>query len=266
MKKSKMKKTLLALGCVAALAVSGIAAYFTATDAEVNTFDIEGVTVDLTEPSFSDGKEITPNETIAKDPTVTNTDTSDQFVFLSVKVPYKNIITAGLDGTQVNGGVARDTELFTWNTTTADGTINAVAADTTDYTRQINNGWTLIETVKHTDGTYNGMVEYIYAWGTADALTVLNGTKDEDGNTVAGGVTAPLFNSVTMCNAIEGQGLENTSVDINVDVFAIQASDLNATANDGNATTKPIEVYNIYANQWNSDADTTEANDIVKIN
>lgn len=237
------KKRIATLAVAGALVgTCGISAYFTATDTVTNNFNVEGVDVELTEPSYEDEKQITPNETVAKDPTVENVDSADQFVFMSIKVPHKEIVTAQLDGTR---NALADTELFTWNTATEAGTLNAAAGSGLG---KVNAGWTLIETIEHADD-----VEYIYAWGTADAMTVLQGTKAEDGSTQAGGKTAPLFNSVTMCNAIEGQGLENTEVDIDVAVYAIQTSDLAREFGEAAGTTAPAEVYNIYAAQWNSE-------------
>lgn len=226
--KKNLKQLLLALVLVLGLTtVSGISAYFTATDTATNNFNVKKVDVQLDEPDYEDDQDVTPNETIVKNPTVTNIGTTGQFVFLSVKVPYANVITADLDGTR---NEAADIELFTWNSTEANGAINA---EKTAGTGEVNDGWTLVRTNDLTD---DGMVEYIYAYGSADAMTVL----DVDG------VTAPLFESVTMANVIEGQGLEETKVMIDIDVYAIQDTDL---AVSGNGTTVPTEVLDIYLTQ-----------------
>lgn len=227
---------------VAAVAVSGVSAYFTANDTATNNFTVNKVDVDLTEPDWDDvvkGDDgelgtaddvvitATPNMTIAKDPTVTNLGNVDQFVFVKVTVPFQNIITAQLDGTK---NAAADIELFTWNADAA-GTLNVIAGDDeTAALGDINDGWTLIKRE-----IVGSTVEYTYAYGSETAMTAL----------AAGATTAkPLFDSVTMCNAIEGQGLENTTVSVDVDVFAIQASDL------GDAKTAvPAQVLEIYLNQ-----------------
>lgn len=220
-----MKKTrniALIVGAIAVLAVGSIAAYFTATDTATNNFEVEKVDVQLTEPDYVDGTLITPNETIVKDPTVTNTGNTDEFVFVSVKVPFKNIVTAQLDGTK---NAAADTELFTWNAGQAKGVINAAKGAGEGA---VNDGWVLVKTNVLAD-----QVEYIYAYGSANAMTALAPNAS----------TVELFDSVTMCNAVEGQGLEESQVEIGVDVYAIQKSDLNG------GTVVPAEVLAIYLNQ-----------------
>jgi predicted ribosomally synthesized peptide with SipW-like signal peptide len=252
----KYGKYLGLLGLAAVVAVSGVSAYFTATDTATNNFDVKEVKVDLAEPSWDnatdtddDGtpdvaEDVTPNETIAKDPTVTNIGTTDQFVFLKVTVPYANIITAELDGTKidrdttVDGIQPGDVELFTWNTTNEKGALNALKGAEKG---KVNEGWTLVKTiVGEADADGKGVVEYIYAYGTTDAMTAL----------VAEASTPALFNSVTMCNAIEGQGLENKTATIDVNVYAIQTSDLGKDA-DTDATVSPLNVLKIYMNQNN---------------
>lgn len=230
MKKAKRIATLAVAGAL--VGTCGISAYFTATDTATNKFNVEEVDTKLDEPGYTDGQKVTPNETIVKDPTVENTGNTDQYVFLSVKVPFKNIVTAELDGTR---NAAADTELFVWNTAEA-GTINTLKGDNGG---KVNTGWTLIKTIVGAED-----VEYIYAWGSATEMTKL----------AAGGKTAPLFNSVTMCNAIEGQGLENSDVLIDINLYAIQTEDLDRAFGETEGTKVPEDVYSIYAEQWNSEA------------
>lgn len=232
----KMKKAVLLVGTTLLLGVTGIGAYFTATDTVTNIFNIEKVDVQLTEPTYVDGQDVAPNKTITKDPTVTNIGTADAFVFLSVKVPYKNIITANADGTR---NAATNVELFAWNydpsTTEAELTAGDAAANMVKGLGNgaVNVGWTLVKT---NDLTTEGVVEYIYAYGSDTEMTTLVPTAS----------TSALFDSVTMCNAIDGQGLENTDVEITYDVYAIQASDLGES---GNGTVVPTEVLEIYLTQ-----------------
>jgi predicted ribosomally synthesized peptide with SipW-like signal peptide len=226
----KYGKYFMLVALVVAIAVSGISAYFTATDTATNNFDVKKVAVELSEPAWdrtgsTAATNVTPNETIAKDPTVQNIGTTEQFVFLKVTVPYKNIVTAALDGKK---GAAADTELFTWNTENTKGDINAAPGSAKG---KVNGEWTLITTNVDEE---KGLVEYTYAYGSSSAMTSL----------APQAFTTPLFNSVTMCNAVEGQGLENTTVDIDVDVYAIQTSDLGETP-----TTDPAAVLAIYLNQ-----------------
>jgi hypothetical protein len=224
---------------IVTVAVSGISAYFTANDSVTNNFKVNKVDVDLTEPEWDRVVDpdndpatpevpvtATPNQTILKDPTVTNKGNVDQFVFLKVTVPFKNIIVAELDGTR---NAAANVELFTWNAEN-DGERNVVAGEDTNVALgDVNDSWTLIQREIVGDN-----VEYIYAYGSASEMAALTPNSSTDA----------LFNSVTMCNAIEGQGLELTTVAIDIDVFAIQASDL-----DENATKVPARVLEIYMNQ-----------------
>ena len=151
-------------------------------------------------------------------------------------MPYKNIITANAEGTR---NAAADVELFAWNydpaTTEAELTAGDAAANMVKAAGNgaVNTGWTLVKT---NDLITEGVVEYIYAYGSDVEMTTLAPEAS----------TAALFNSVTMCNAIEGQGLENTDVEIKVDVYAIQASDL---GDSGNGTVVPTEGLVIYLTQ-----------------
>lgn len=209
MKKKSFKTVALACALVGVLGVAGISAYFTATDTAKNTFDIPELKVDLQEPEWDrltpEDKIVTPNEVVTKDPKVVNNGDVDEYVFLSVKVPYKDIVTANDDGTR---NTSAETQLFTWTT---------------------NAGW--VQVGQPTKA--NGVMEYIYAWGTANAMTAL--AKDAE--------TGTLFDTVKFCNAVEGQGLENTSVDIDVAVYAIQTTNLN------NGVTAPADVLSVYQNQ-----------------
>lgn len=213
MRKKNLKTGVVALGLVALMGVAGISAYFTATDVVTNNFNIKKVDVKVEEPSYTDDQDVTPNETISKDPTVTNMGTTDQFVFLSVKVPYANIVTANANGTR---NAAADTDLFSLNNVSSD--------------------WYLVKT---NNDTTNKINEYIYVYGSQTACTSL----------APNAKTPALFTSVTMCNAVEGQGLEETEVEIDIDVYAIQNSDLSVS---GSGTVVPSEVLSIYLNQWNS--------------
>jgi hypothetical protein len=190
---------------------------------------------------------VVPNQTIVKDPTVTNTGTTDEFVFLSVKVPYKEIKTANADGTR---NAAQNVDLFVWNWDTDSHAGTAVkdgdaAANLLVGTGNglVNDGWTLVRTnvapIYNTgDGekNYSKYVEYIYAYGTTDAMEALEVNES----------TPALFNNVTMCNAIEGQGLESTRLDIIIDVYAIQSNDLVISQN---GTTDPIKVLDVFLTQ-----------------
>lgn len=250
----KYGKYFMLTALAAAVAVSGVSAYFTASDTATNNFTVNKVDVDLKEPEWDkvvdpdgDGTidnivTVTPNQTILKNPTVTNEGNVDQFVFLKVAVPFKNITTANLDGSK---NAPADIELFTWNAGQTNGAINVAKGTSTDEVDEngnrllgaVNNGWTLIQR------TVNGSnVEYIYAYGSATEMSALA----PEASTVA------LFDSVTMCNVVENDyvegGMQMSTVQVDVDVYAIQASDLNKVVG-AEGTKDPAQVLEIYLNQ-----------------
>lgn len=212
MNKKAARTAAIAAIMAGTLTVGGMMAYFTDADDAVNTFTVGKISVDLTEPDWDpeDGEDITPNQTIEKNPTVTNDGVNDEFVFLKVSVPYKNIVTANADGTK---NAAADTALFTY---------------------EVNDGWTLLNEEKDTE---NGVTEYLYAYTGADEQTM---------EALAADASAPaLFDSVTFVNAVEGQELEGSTQNLTIDAYAIQSSFLGASADE----TQPQAVWTILSNQ-----------------
>lgn len=210
-----------ALGLLALIiAVSGVSAYFTATDTKTNNFQVSsGVDVEVDEPGYEDdGQIVLPNQTITKDPIAKNIGDVGQFVFMSVEVPFvEEVVIANGDGTKQT---VADQQLFTLN--------------------NISNEWTLMTTeqveldVDNGDGTtttklYN---KYVYVYGTATACKEL----------AAGASTPALFESVTLCNAVDGE-LEGIDLDIIIDVYAIQSKGLVTSENGAVLPSKVLEVY-----------------------
>lgn len=200
MKKINMtgkKAAVAAMAICAVVAVGGAMAYFTDVDTAKNTIEIGNVHIDLTEPKWdstpdadSDGipdtaEKIVPGKTIPKDPTVTNTGKNDAYIYLTVTVPTAEIITANTDGSLKNNGMAEETELFALN--------------------NIDSAWKLMGVE-----TTSGKVVYKYGY-----------TKVVKPNEK----TTALFDSVTFVNAIEGQGLEDNTYDIDVKASAIQSDE-----------------------------------------
>ena len=209
--KNKKRLSTVALALAMVVLISTAVAYFTDIDTVNNVFTIGEVEIGLEEPDWTpeEHTKITPNQTIEKDPTITNTGINDAFVFLTVEVPYKNIVTA--DASTGVKKAAADTELFTYT---------------------LNNGWVEIGTpVKDAN---KGTVTHLYAYGTGSACTVL----------APGAKATELFSTVTFVNAIEDQGLEKQEVNIPVKAYAIQTTDL--TDND---VTTPGEVWKLVASQ-----------------
>lgn len=196
MRKKRIGKQvmIIVLLVVAATATArGISAYFTDAQEKTNTLTVGNVKTGLEEPDWdkvpSDEKtDLTPNQTVKKDPRITNTGTNDAYAFLEVQIPVRNIITVGADGKKLPKA---DTELFTY---------------------KVNDGWVQIQ---ESDVSSSGKVtahRYIYAYGTEQECKVLK----------KGETTGALFNSVTLANVMEGQ-IDDETLNIPVKSYAIQA-------------------------------------------
>lgn len=181
------------IAMVMLLSVGSVFAYFTDTQVKTNNFTVGNISIDLIEPNWDpeNGKNIVPEQDIAKDPQVTNDGANDAYVFLQVTVPTASVKTANADGT-VNAAAKK--ELFTYN---------------------VNNDWTRVKKTDEADG-----VTYIYAYIGADGNM----------KALAPGVTTQaVFNSVKFINIIEGQ-LDNQNIAINIQSMGIQADDIKVSA------------------------------------
>lgn len=199
------RKGLLATLLAMLVTIAGISAYFTDSETVTNTFTVGKIDVKLTEPSWealpdTNGNDIpdvaesiVPNQTIAKDPKVTNTGNNDAYVFLEVTVPYGSYATAEADGTPK---AAAEIELFSYT---------------------VNPGW--VELGTGTKDTTKNVIKHVYAYGTASTLSTLSKSA----------ATAALFNEVTFVNLVEGQNVEGLTKTINVTAKAIQAEGLTET-------------------------------------
>ncbi len=207
----KLKIGVVGLTLVVALGVAGLSAYFTDTKSTTNTFTIGKVSQELTEPSWNKDnppKNITPGQELEKDPQVTNTGTNDQYVFMTVAVPYANIMTVNDDGTK---NASTDTPLFTYTT---------------------NEGWTQLgNSIKNED---NHTYIYTYYYGKDNTMMIL--TKNQ--------TTPALFNKVRFVDAVEGQGLQDSTQNILINSYGIQTTHLE------NATT-PDQIWQLVYDQTN---------------
>jgi predicted ribosomally synthesized peptide with SipW-like signal peptide len=249
----KNKKKAGALALVGLCGVGATMAYFTDADTATNHFTVGKVDIDLTEDHWDPSKdndhdntpdvqEVTPKQEYAKDPTITNTGKNKAYVFAKVKVPYRdNLVTANDNGTKNN---AQSIELFNYdvnkdwieitNPDTADGkqndTIHRVSGDA------------ISNKARYDDKTHT--VTHLYAYATDKAMTVLDKNAK----------TAPVFEFIRFVNAVEDQNLETTALDVVVNGYAIQTTNINdgKTALDGNNTdgkTSPAEVWSALTNQ-----------------
>lgn len=207
----KNKKKVAVVGALALCLTAGsISAFFTDSNDVTNVFKPGGVSSKLTETEYDKvGEEqrtnIAPNKTMIKDPVVTNVDTLDMYTFLKVTVPTKEVSTYDeATGQKIE---AKMQPLFTW---------------------EVNDGWSLVKTVQNADTT-----DFYYAYGTTDSMTALKPQEK----------TTSLFkdNHIKFINLIEGQGIENTQLDVIVKDLSIQTTDLGVN--------KPADILEILLNQ-----------------
>lgn len=192
----KLKTGVVGLTLVAALSVAGLSAYFTDQKQATNTFTVGNVSQELIEPSWDPDDPshtgITPGQEFNKDPQVKNDGTNDQYVFMTVTVPYANVATANDDGTK---NAVAETPLFTYTT---------------------NAGWTQLTTQTTKDET-NKTYTYVYSYGTNEAMTTL----------VKETTTPALFENIKFANVVEGQNLSGTTQNVVVKSYGIQTNNLN---------------------------------------
>ena len=211
MKNKKLATLSVALGLSTIALIGGISAYFTDADTATNEFTIGKVSLDLQEPNWVPPQNITPNQVIKKDPQIKNDGINDEFVFLEVKIPIKNIVTAELDGTKKD---AADTELFSYT---------------------VNKAWVQVGQ----DKKEKNSVTRVYAYGNQDACTPLT----------QGQSTPALFETVKFCNAIEDQGLEQTTEQILINAYGIQTKDINDGPDGTGDKTAPADVWAVVSKQ-----------------
>lgn len=218
----KAKNVAIALGMCTCLLIGGISAYFTSTDTADNEFKIGEIDINLVEPNWDpgDARDVTPNETLQKDPQIYNNGESPAYMFMKVQVPTVVAPQDGLKVAAANGTVSTRTgnvELFT---------LDGLAAS----------DWIEVGTASFDSTT--GMTTHVLAYSNGNgALQSVD----------AGDVTDAAFQSVTFINAVEGQGLEKMQNQIGIAAYAIQDDNL------GSATT-PAAVWAILQNQTPSAA------------
>ncbi|MCR0262497.1 SipW-dependent-type signal peptide-containing protein [[Clostridium] innocuum] len=228
--RNKKKAGVISLAALAGISIIGSSiAYFTSTDTKENPFTVGSVRTELHEDRWDEladtdhngipdmAEDIVPNKTIPKDPTIENTGKNPAWVYFEVRVPIVNIITAQADGTR---DPKADTELFLF---TAD----------LDHWRQLS---------KTVEEDTDGKKTAVYVFGYESVLD-------------PGQTTTELFSSVTFCNAIEDQGLEDSEQTITVKSMAIQQEE----------TGTMEEAYGDFINQEHvtQAADTTTTEDPV---
>ncbi len=164
------------------------AAYLTGIATAENPFTLDAnLKIELSEPSFSAAaaKDLKPLQSVAKDPTITNTGSVTAYVAADVKVPV------------FSGSAIKD------------GTIAELTdADLFSYT--VNNGWKQIGEAQLADGfrTYRYVYDAELAAGAKtpsvfDAVTVANLTEDVGISETTIDITAHAIQSEGFANATD---------------------------------------------------------------
>lgn len=224
MKKHNIKMIALVVALVGTLSIGGILAYFTDGDTATNTFTVGKISIDLQEPEWEPPTEIIPEQEFDKDPQIKNDGLNDVYVFLKVTVPYANVVTANDDGSK---NAAADTELFEYD---------------------LKDGWVEL-TAEMVKDSAKKTVTHLYAYVGNDATSM---------QALAVGATTPtLFDWVRFANIVEDQNIEGTTLDIVINAYGIQTTNLNdgKTALDGDNTdgvTSPQKVWDVLETQTTS--------------
>lgn len=224
MKKQNIWKALAAAGVLSAFTVvGGITAYFTDTDEKVNHFTVGKIEIELEEPEWEkkpdedkdgvpdEAENLVPGKRLTKNPMVKNTGINDAFVFMTVEIPCREVITVNQDGTR------------------------NPSAMTDLYSYQRDSSWKELGSREIMDkaGKQTGR-KYLYAYAQENGTCRIVKQKE---------TTAPLFESVLFANVMEGQGLEEEVFDLDICAYAIQTTDLNGGTKDAD------QIWQIITNQ-----------------
>lgn len=230
---------------------SKISAYFTDHEVQTNILTVGKVSINLYEPKWdgedengpdvdktpenpdlgvNEGKDIYPLKEIPKDPTIKNIGINSSWIYMEVKLPKAEVITANGDGTR---NERKMTELFSYD---------------------IDDNWEEItpDKIKEENKASTEYNTYIYAYKTP-----LKGSKNlVDGNDSVydGEKTTPLFDKIVFANIIEGQGLEEKELSIPIRAMAIQSDN----------TGSYLEAYEKYINQNTVTSMETSTEDLKK--
>ena len=152
-----------------------------------------------------------PLQTITKDPKVQNTGINDAYIFLTVEIPCRELITVNADGMKNPPGM------------------------TPLYSYEQDASWKHLGSCKALDekGKQTG-VKHLYAYAEASGKCRIVKPKE---------TTLPLFHSVTFANVLEGQGLEEQEFTIDIQAYGIQTANLNGGTSDA------MEIWQILSNQ-----------------
>ena len=214
MNKHTAKTMVILTALIGTLSIGGIMAYFTDGDTATNTFTVGKISLDLQEPNWIPPTNIVPEQEFAKNPQIKNDGLNEEFVFMKVTVPYANVVTANEDGSKNS---AADTELFSYN---------------------LNKGWTEVVSEQLKD-TENKTITHLYAY-TGDYSASMEALAVNE-------ITPSLFDHVRFANIVEDQQIEAKTLNVVVNAYGIQTTNLNdgkdgmdGNNNDGKVAPKDV--------------------------
>ena len=156
-----------------------------------NLFSPLSVSIELSEPDYTENQHALPGGSIRKDPQITNTGNCDLYVFLEVEIPIKTIRTVE------EGSIlpARKTELCAFTPSES---------------------WVFLDKIEE-DGESQDHTAFstCYVYGYDRVLA-------------PGLSTEPLFTGLSVVNYLEGEMKDRESLQVNIKAMAIQA-DFQAT-------------------------------------
>ncbi len=192
---NKLKAGVICGVLACTLGVTSATAYLTATDSVSNPFSLgTNLSISLTEPAFAaeNAKGVLPDQTVAKDPTVTNTGAVSAYIAADVKVPT-------FSGQALVNGEAKtltDADLFTY---------------------ALNEGWTKVGDAVTADGfrTYRYVFSDVVDAGKAaapifDEVTLANLTGDVGISETSIDITAYAIQSEGFTSATDALGAYDT--------------------------------------------------------
>ena len=216
-------KILAVICLLALLSLGGTLAYMTDHESAENRFTVGKVDFNLYERNWdgerADGtyaissnatsSNATPSDALGmeqaenmyagmeinKDPAIKNNSKNDAYLRMTVKIPVATVSTADRDGNLIDGGVKKETELFSYEVNPYCG------MKPVSYWPTVENGYHVYEYMYTGDGYYEIPVP-------------------------AGHDIPPLFHTVTFANVVDGEISEQTEF-IYVDFKAIQSGGFN---------------------------------------
>lgn len=224
MKKNNIWKAWIATAAIIAVTtVGGLTAYFTDTQEKINHFTVGKVKIELKEPEWEkkpdgdkneipdEAEHMTPLQRITKDPQVKNTGINDAYIFMTVEIPCREIITVNGDGMKNPRAL---TPLYSYEK---------------DASWKYMGSYRVLDQEKKQTG-----IKHLYAY--AEESGKCRTVKPNE-------TTIALFKNVLFVNAMEGQGLEEQPFTMNIQAYGIQTMNLNG------GTTDAQQIWQIITNQ-----------------